>query len=84
MHKQLKANDVDFPYGSGDGQLRIIIDKMFDLGLEFAPTERAKQQRLDFLTTHHIGIADMVIQATRDRPDAADLTMKNVVLRDLL
>lgn len=79
-----KKGDVDFCYGSSDGQLWNILDKMFNLNLKFETTGEAIRQRKDFLTAHRIGICDMVDSAQRRKIDATDLGMENVVLRDVI
>lgn len=45
----LKAGDVNFCYGSRDGQLWQIISRIYDLNLIFENSEKAKQQRIRFL-----------------------------------
>ncbi|MCM4153875.1 uracil-DNA glycosylase family protein [Arenibacter sp. N53] len=80
---ELKEGDVDFCYGSRDGQLWPILDRIFELNLDFATTEKAIQQRMDFLRDQKIGICDIVKSAERTKIDASDLGMENIVLRDL-
>ena len=80
----LKENDVNFCYGSRDGQLWVILDKIFDLGLKFETSEEAVQQRINFLHDRKIGICDMVASAEREKVDATDLGMQNVKLRNLI
>lgn len=80
----LKEGDVDFCYGSIDGQLWKVLDVIFDLGLEFETTEQAIDQRKNFLINHRIGICDIVASCIREKPDASDLGMKSIQLRDLL
>lgn len=80
----LKPGDVDFCYGSRDGLLWPILDRIFDLGLEYEDSERAVSQRLDFLKSRKIGICDIVERARRERIDASDLGMRELELRDLL
>lgn len=81
---ELKEKDVDFCYGSGDGQLWIILDKIFDLNLKFETTAEAIAQREHFLQSRGIGICDMVASARREKVDASDVGMKDVELRDLI
>lgn len=81
---ELKPDDVDFCYGSRDGQLWQIIDKVFDLNLVFENTGRAIQQRMDFLNEHKIGICDMVEYAFRDKIDASDIGIQNAELRQMI
>ena len=80
----LKPGDVDFCYGSRDGLLWPILERIFDLGLAYEDTELAASQRLDFLKARKIGICDIVERAHRDRIDASDLGMRDIELRDLL
>ncbi|MBT8186457.1 MAG: uracil-DNA glycosylase family protein, partial [Croceitalea sp.] len=79
----LKEGDVDFCYGSRDGQLWPILDRIFELNLTFATTERAILERKQFLRSEKIGICDIVESAERAKIDASDLGMQNVQLRDM-
>lgn len=80
----LKSGDVDFCYGSIDGQLWKILDKIFDLNLKFETSSLAIQQRKDFLIKQKIGICDIVNSCQRTKIDASDLGMENIELRDLI
>ncbi len=80
----LKPEDVDFCYGSKNGQLWPILDIIFDLGLKYETTEFAAQQRKAFLVKHKIGVCDIVASAERDKVDASDLGMQNITLRNIL
>ncbi|MCK0158420.1 uracil-DNA glycosylase family protein [Cellulophaga sp. F20128] len=80
----LKERDVDFCYGSSDGQLWPILDRIFNLNLRFETTAFAIQQRKDFLRERKIGICDIVASAERTKIDASDLGMQNIILRDLI
>lgn len=82
--RKLKEGDVDFCYGSRDGQLWPILDRIFQLGLVFETTDKAIQQRKQFLKNYKIGICDIVELAERQKVDASDLGMQNVQLRDML
>lgn len=81
---ELREGDVNFCYGSRDGQLWPILNAIFDLGLHFETTERAIAQRKQFLQERGIGICDIVASALRDKVDASDLGMQQVQLRDLI
>ncbi|MFT5102846.1 MAG: G:T/U-mismatch repair DNA glycosylase [Candidatus Latescibacterota bacterium] len=81
---QLKKGDVNFCYGSRDGQLWPILDTIFNIGLKFETTETAIEQRKQFLTQRGIGVCDIVGSAQRDKVDASDLGMHSVLLRDVL
>jgi G:T/U-mismatch repair DNA glycosylase len=82
--RNLREGDVDFCYGSRDGQLWPILDRIFDLGLIYENTHEAVEQRKHFLFKRRIGICDIVEGAQREKVDASDLGMKNVQLRDLV
>lgn len=81
---ELKEGDVDFCYGSRDGQLWVILDKIFGLDLKFETTAEAIAQREHFLIKRGIGICDMVASAMREKVDASDIGMLEVELRDLV
>jgi len=81
---ELKKGDVDFCYGSRDGQLWKILDVLFNLNLTYETTEKAVQQRKTFLKNHSIGICDIVERAQRRKIDASDLGMEKVELRNVL
>jgi len=80
---KLKKGDVDFCYGSIDGQLWRILDEIFNLNLHFETTEAAILQRKDFLIKNNIGICDIVESCERKKMDASDLGMENIELRNL-
>lgn len=82
--REFKEGDVDFCYGSRDGQLWPILDRLFNLNLLYETSERAIQQRKDFLVNRKIGICDIVASARRKKVDATDLGMDQVQLRDLI
>ena len=82
--RDLKEGDVNFCYGSRDGQLWPILNKIFDLNLQFETTQKAIDQRKLFLKERKIGICDIVASAERIKIDASDLGMKNIQLRDVL
>ncbi|AEE19943.1 uracil-DNA glycosylase family protein [Dokdonia sp. 4H-3-7-5] len=79
----LKTGDVNFCYGSIDGQLWPILNKIFNLNLTFETTEQAIQERKDFLTSRNIGVCDIVASSERIKIDASDIGMTNVTLRDI-
>ena len=81
---ELKEGDVDFCYGSRDGQLWQILDKIFGLNLKFETTAEAIKQREHFLIKRGIGICDTVASAKRKKVDASDIGMLEVELRDLV
>ncbi len=81
---ELKEGDVDFCYGSRDGQLWLILDQIFGLDLKFEATAEAIAQREHFLMKRGIGVCDMVASARRIKVDASDIGMQDVELRDLV
>ena len=80
----LKADDVDFCYGSRNGMLWPILDEIFNLNLKFETTHEATEQRKNFLLKHKIGVCDIVESALREKIDASDLGMQDVKLRNLV
>ena len=80
---KLHRDDVDFCYGSRDGQLWRILNTIFDLKLKFENTPEAVVQRKQFLITNKIGICDIVERCERAKVDASDMGMQNIVLRNL-
>lgn len=80
----LKDDDVDFCYGSRNGQLWPILDRIFNLDLKYETTQFAAQQRKAFLLKNKIGVCDIVASAERDKIDASDLGMQNIILRDIV
>ncbi|MCF8716101.1 uracil-DNA glycosylase family protein [Joostella atrarenae] len=82
--KEFKEGDVNFSYGSRDGYLWPILDRIFSLNLAYKTTEEAIQQRKLFLSVYRIGICDIVASAERENIDASDLGMTNIKCRDLI
>ncbi|PRX53111.1 uracil-DNA glycosylase family protein [Flagellimonas meridianipacifica] len=80
----LKPDDVDFCYGSRNGMLWPILDRIFNLGLKYETTHGATSQRKQFLLDHRIAVCDIVDSAEREKVDASDLGMQNVKLRNIL
>lgn len=80
----LKEGDVDFCYGSRDGQLWPILDQIFELGLLYETSLEAVVQRKKFLLDRKIGICDIIASAEREKIDASDIGMKTIVLRDII
>ena len=80
---ELFEQDVDFCYGSKYGLLWPILERLFERDLDFENTARAIEQRKQLLTMNRIGICDMVESCDREREEASDLGMRNVVLRNL-
>ncbi len=80
----LKPDDVNFCYGSREGFLWPILDRLFDLSLRYENTEAAIEQRKEFLEKRGIGICDIVESSRRNKVDASDLGMQEVELRNLI
>jgi len=81
---ELKEGDVNFCYGSRDGQLWSILNRIFNLNLKFETTAKAIAQRKQFLIDRKIGICDIVSAAKRDKVDASDLGMQDIELRNVI
>lgn len=81
---ELLPEDVDFCYGSKNGMLWPILDRVFNLQLVYENTAQAIEQRERFLLQRKIGICDIVASALREKIDASDLGMQEVELRDLI
>ena len=79
-----KTNDVNFSYGSIDGQLWPILNTIFEANLVFETTQQAIEQRQSLLRKNGIGICDIVASAKRKKIDASDLGMQDVILRELI
>lgn len=79
----LKPEDVDFCYGSCNGQLWPILNQIFNLGLVYENSHKAINQRKDFLHSKKIGVCDIVASAKRDKIDASDIGMQAVTLRPI-
>ena len=81
---ELLDKDVDFCYGSYYNSLWLYIDKIHKLNFRYDNSQEAVNERKHFLIKHKIGVCDIVESAERDKIDASDLGMQNVVLRDLI
>ncbi len=80
----LMEKDVDFCYGSYYNSLWLFIDAIHQLGLRYDNSQEAIDQRKTFLIERQIGVCDIVASAEREKIDASDLGMTNIVLRDLV
>ncbi len=80
----LKLGDVNFCYGSKDGQLWPILDRIFELALCYETSEKAISERMKFLLERKIAICDIVASAKRTKIDASDLGMKDIELRNIV
>jgi G:T/U-mismatch repair DNA glycosylase len=81
---ELLEKDVDFCYGSYYNSLWLFIAEIHQLNLRYDNSPEAIDERKQFLIQHKIGICDIVESAEREKIDASDFGMKNVVLRDLV
>ena len=80
----LREGDVDFCYGSRDGLLWPILDRIFNLKLQYETTAEAIAERKNFIKSRGIGICDIVASAKREKVDASDLGMQEIKLRNLI
>jgi G:T/U-mismatch repair DNA glycosylase len=81
---ELLEKDVDFCYGSYYNSLWLFIDKIHNLGLRYDNSQEAIEERKQFLKKHRIGVCDIVESAEREKINASDLGMQNIVLRDVI
>ncbi len=81
---EYKKEDVLFCYGSADNLLWRVLDKVYNLNLLFDNSQTAVLQRKKFLIKNRIGICDIVDSCEREKIDASDIGMKNIILRDIL
>lgn len=81
---ELKVDDVDFCYGSRNGMLWPVLDRIFNLNLLYETTAYAADQRRNFLLQRKIGVCDIVGSAEREKVDASDLGMQNIQMRNIV
>ncbi|MCB0463322.1 MAG: uracil-DNA glycosylase family protein [Flavobacteriaceae bacterium] len=81
---ELLEKDVDFCYGSYYNSLWLFIDKIHNLGLRYDNSQEAINERKQFLIEYKIGVCDIVESTERQKIDASDLGMQNIVLRDVI
>jgi G:T/U-mismatch repair DNA glycosylase len=81
---ELLEQDVNFCYGSYYNSLWKKIDVIHSLNLRYDNSKEAVNERKQFLINHKIGVCDIVESAEREKIDASDLGMKNIVLRDII
>ena len=81
---ELLEKDVDFCYGSYYNSLWLFIDKIHNLNLRYDNSQEAINERKQFLIQKKIGVCDIVESAEREKIDASDLGMQNIVLRDII
>lgn len=80
----LRADDVDFCYGSADNLLWPILAEIYGLNFRYDNSAFAIRERQDLLVKEKIGICDIVHSCQRQQRDASDLGMKQICLRDML
>lgn len=81
---ELKPDDVDFCYGSRDGQLWKILEGIFKVSLLYDNSDEAINQRIQLLRKHNLGVCDMVEYAYREEINASDLGIQDPVLRPMI
>lgn len=77
---ELLEKDADFCYGSYYNSLWLFIDKINNLNLRYDNSKEAVEQRKQFLIDCKIGVCDIVESCEREKIDASDLGMKNIIL----
>ncbi len=82
--KEFKPKDVNFCYGSCDGLLWPVLEKIYEQRWNYDNGDEAVTQRKEFLIKHQIGFCDIVDSCKREKVDASDLGMSEVKLRDIL
>jgi len=80
----LLEKDVDFCYGSYYNSLWLFIDEIHNLNLKYDNSQEAINERKEFLIANKIGVCDIVESCEREKIDASDLGMKNIMLRDVV
>lgn len=80
----LKPDDVNFCYGSRDGLLWPVLDRIFQLDLTYDNSNEAVLERKSFLNSRGIGICDIVESCKRNKIDASDIGMQDIVPRNIL
>jgi len=80
----LYPDDVDFCYGSKHGLLWPILDAIYNLKLTYQNNKIAVEERKEFLMKFGIGICDIVESCEREKIDASDLGMDNIIKRDII
>lgn len=81
---QLKLDDVNIAYGSRDSMLWPVLNKIYNLNLKYENKENEIKKRMDFLQKAKLGICDIVASCKREKIDASDMGMKDIVIRDIL
>lgn len=80
---ELLEGDVNFCYGSRDGLLWPVLERVFQRSLTYEDTEASVLARQTLLKEHSIGVFDIVGEARREKIDATDLGMQQAELRRL-
>lgn len=80
----LLDKDVDFCYGSYYNSLWLFIDEIHNLNLKYDNSKAAISERKKFLIANKIGVCDIVESCEREKIDASDLGMQNIILRDVI
>lgn len=81
---RLKKEDVDFCYGSCDGLLWPLLERIYEVSFRYDNSRQAVRQRKDLLIREGIGICDIVACCMREKINASDLGMEDIELRDIL
>jgi len=60
-----------------------VLERIYDLNLLYDNSREAVKQRKEFLQKEQLGICDIVESCEREKVDASDLGMQQIVTRDL-
>jgi len=82
--EDFKEKDVNFCYGSCDNLLWPCLEKIYNQTWKYDNSEEAILQRKEFLIQNRIGICDIVDSCKREKIDASDIGMSEIILRDIL
>ena len=81
---ELRPEEVDFYYGSCDGLLWPLLARIYGVELHSENSVAAVVERRALLQREGIGVCDMVKSCSRQRVNASDFGMEDILLQDLL
>lgn len=81
---ELRPEDVDFYYGSCNSLLWQLLARIYGVELRSENSAAAVTERQELLEREGLGVCDMVESCSRQRVNASDPGMEDILLRDLL